>query len=150
MLSVNATGSTSELDGLISRLSGASLQGACNDAGHAIQARYEAEAPKDTTSMSLSVYVHGADGQSDYAERTAAADSVNPKVVILPELPAPPAPGVVVGVAASHGAPNEYGFVFTTKRGKEVHRAARPTFTPAVEEERERFPERVRAAVWGR
>jgi hypothetical protein len=139
MLSLTATGSTSELDGLMARLGGSTLQDACAESGHAIQATYEQNAPKDTRSMSLSVYVHGADGQSDYGTRTAAADAVNPRVAILPELPAPPKPGAVVGVAASHGVHNEFG----TSR-----MPARPTFTDAVETERARFVDRVNKAIW--
>jgi HK97 gp10 family phage protein len=138
MISFSATATTGEMDALMAHLD-VRLQAAVNVTAQAIQARYEAEAPRDTGSMATSCYVATPDG-SDYGARTAAADSINPKVAILPELAVPPAPGAVVGVAAEHAAFVEYG----TSR-----MPARPTFTPAAEAARAKFPDLVQAAVWG-
>lgn len=114
------------------------LQAACTVEAQAIQDEFEQQAPKDTRSLSLSVYVTTADGYSDYSVRTSAADSVNPAVAILPELPAPPAPGARVAVAASHGQFVEFG---TVRMG------ARPVFIPSVERARQRFPRTVAALL---
>lgn len=142
MLSFSVTGSSSELDGLITRLTPAALQVPVTAAAEAIRDRYYETAPRDTGSMAFSAYVHPALGETNapYQEGAGLARDVNPRAVLLPELPAPEAPGAVVGVAAAHAVFQEYG----TSR-----QPARPTFTPAVEEERARFPARVAAAVWG-
>jgi hypothetical protein len=141
MLDWSAQSRSAELDALIGRLQPDVLQVPCTAAARAIQAQYEQEAPRATGSMAVSAYVATPD-ESDYGARTAAADSVNPHVVILSEEPVPPAPGAVVGVAAAHADLIEHG-----SEGGRV--APRPTFTPAVEGERPRFPDRVQATVWG-
>jgi HK97 gp10 family phage protein len=112
---------------------------AAQEIAHSIRDVASQIAPKDTTSLSQSIYV--SDGEdSDYSERAGAAEAVNDNVVILEEirpefaisLSGGPAATytVVVGVAASHGIFQEYGTATMSPQ---------PYFTPAIEPSRDAF-----------
>lgn len=137
MLSVAATVTTPTLDKLIAELP-TRLQAACTTTAHTIQAAYEAEAPRDTGSLALSVTVSTPDGQTDFGQRTALADAVNPRVRIMDLLPPPPAPGAIVQVPVQHGVFVEYG---TTRM------PARPVFTRVTEAARAPFAAAVAQAL---
>lgn len=99
-----------------------------------IQERAAQVAPVDTGSLRESIYVTNGE-TSDYNTRVAAAESVNDDVVILdevdPEFVISPSSSsgsdqeyfAVIGVAASHGAHQEYGTRFTR---------AQPYMTPSA------------------
>lgn len=100
-------------------------------------------APRRTGSLSESIYVTNGD-ESDYASRTAAARGVNKQVLILEEIRpdlvislsgVDPQYSAVVGVAASHGLPVEFG----TR-----HQDPQPYMTPAVEPQRDAFVDRMK------
>lgn len=137
MIGLTATLSTPGLDSLIANLSGR-LQLAVNDTARALQTDYEGRAPRDTGSMALSVSVQTADGQSDFSQRTALADAVNPRVVVMDLLPPPPFPGAIVQVPVEHGVFVEYG---TTRM------PGRPVFTRVSEAQRESFKAAVAKAL---
>lgn len=75
----------------------------------------------DTTSMREGVYTSSATG-SGYAEAAAAAESVNPGVELLPEVPQPPPGEGTLSDAVAHSLFIEFG---TTRM------SARPFMAPA-------------------
>lgn len=86
-----------------------------------IQARAEATAPKDTGSLSVSIYRTNGD-QSDYTQRVTRAEALNDDVLILPEIRpefvistsggARPTYSSLIAAAASHGIFQELGTRF--------------------------------------
>lgn len=115
---------------------------AIDDSAANIQQFASEIAPMDTGSLRASIYVtNGTD--SDYNERVGAAESLNDDVVILeeidPEFVISPSSSsatgkdsylVVVGVAAEHGAPQEFGTRFISPQ---------PFLTPATLGEESNF-----------
>ena len=116
---------------------------AVDETAVAIQTNARQIAPRDTGSLSESIYVNNGD-ESDYATRTAAARGVNDNVTILPEIRpdlvislggGDPEYSAVVGVAAGHGMFLEFGTRFMDPQ---------PYMTPAVEPQRDQFVDRMR------
>jgi HK97 gp10 family phage protein len=108
-----------------------------------IQTRARQIAPRDTGSLSESIYVtNGTD--SDYTTRTSAARGVNRRVTILeeirPDFVISPSGGdaeysAVIGVAAEHGEPVEFGTRYMDPQ---------PYMTPSVEPQRDEFVTRLK------
>lgn len=105
-------------------------------------------APRDTGSLSESIYVNNGES-SDYSTRTAAARAVNKQVRILEEIRpdfvislggGDPEYSAVVGVAAEHGLPVEFGTRFMDPQ---------PYMTPAVEPQRDQFIDRMKQQLQG-
>lgn len=132
---------TDRLDKLTADLPG-KVKAIVDETALSIQFRAKQIAPKDTTSLSESIYHNNGD-ESDYALRTAIARGVNRDVIILEEI----SPDFVlslsggdaeytqvIGVAAGHGIFLEYGTRFM---------APQPYMTPAVEPERDAFVTRM-------
>lgn len=109
-------------------------------------------APRDTGSLSASIYASDGTSNSDYVTRVGTAGRLNRDLVVLPEINPEFAIGlsgtsgtnsqdaytVVVGVAAGHGIFVEYGT-------RNMH--AQPFLTPAVEGARGTFQDEIATAI---
>lgn len=104
-------------------------------------------APRDTGSLSASLYVATPDG-SDYGQHASEAQSLNPNANIVPEVRPEFVMSLgtgneglyvaVVGWAVEHGLFQELGTRY---------QAAQPFLFPAVENERSAFVTRMRGVV---
>jgi len=104
-------------------------------------------APKDTGSLSVSLYV-GTPTESDYGQAAAAAQALNPAAVIIPEVRSEFVLSLqsgneglyvdVVAWAVEHGLYQELGTRY---------QAAQPFLFPAIENERVQFVDRMRGIV---
>lgn len=130
------------LDGLIANLTRKTRE-AVDETATNIQFRAKQIAPKDTTSLSESIYINNGE-ESDYLQRTSTARSVNREVIILEQIDPEFAISLgdthaqytqVIGVAAGHGMFIEFGTRFMPPQ---------PYMTPAVEPERDQFVERMK------
>jgi hypothetical protein len=115
------------------------VQHAADDTANAIRQAAADGAAKDTGSMAAGLYV-ATPGGSDYGERSAAAATANPKAGILPEVDKPAAGSATVAGSVDYSVFLELGT---------VHQAAQPFLAPAAEGERDRFTDRIAAAVNG-
>lgn len=107
-------------------------------------------APVDRGPLALSVY--RVTGDADTYDQAKAAIELAAKKAplsyrVLPKLPRPPGPSAVVGVAAAHGAPINFGF---THNRTGNHIAANPFWTRAVELSAKQLPDTLIAAIQGR
>lgn len=121
---------------------------AVDETAQEIQTNARQIAPRRTGSLSESIYVTNGE-TSDYATRTAAARGVNKQVTILDEIRpdlvislggGDPEYSAVVGVAAEHGLPVEFGTRFQDPQ---------PYMTPAVEPQRDAFVDRMKQQLTG-
>lgn len=104
-------------------------------------------APRDTGSLSVSLYVGTPDG-SDYGQASAAAQALNPEAKIIPEVRPEFVMSLesgndglyvdVVGFAVEHGLFQEFGTRY---------QSAQPFLFPAIENERTAFVDRMRGIV---
>jgi hypothetical protein len=136
MLSVTSTLKIDGLTGGAHKL-GPAMDTAVDATAEDVQLMAGAAAPKDTRSLTESIYKR-TPKRDDYAERVGAAQARNPRVKILAAAPKPTGHAAVVAVAAGHGVPQEYG----TR-----HMPAHPFWTQAVERGRVRFRARMQAAI---
>jgi hypothetical protein len=120
------------------------MQEAVDETATAIQRLAAQIAPRDTGSLAESIYTNNGT-QSNYQERVSRAENLNEDVNILeeidPEFVISPSASAntknfvsVVGVAAEHGAPNEFGTRFMRPS---------PFLRPATEGEADDFSNRM-------
>lgn len=117
---------------------------AVDDTARAIRTLGSQIAPRDTGSLSASLYTGTPDG-SDYGQASSAARALNPQAEIVDEVRSEFVLSLsggddslyvdVVGVAVAHGIFQELGTRY---------QSAQPFLLPAVENERGRFLSRMR------
>ena len=128
------------------------FRGAILTAAQNLENTASLNAPRDTGSLSASVYASDGTNNSDYTTRVGNASRLNRDLVVLPEIDPEFAISlsgtsstnsqdvyvVVVGVAAGHGVYVEYGT-------RNMH--AQPFMTPAVEGARGTFQDDLTTAI---